>query len=429
MSGTTRFSGPPSSTCSNGCRSSRSSGRPGSARRSSSSSSRSSSAPSTGRPRLWRGVRDIRVAQPEPFFDPRLPDRAAMDRRAADSIRSVLRKNGFRVREATDADGTRFLYGDRHQYTKLATLLHPPRADPVPRRGGRDVAPRGGAGPGRRRRPDAHRPADRDARPASRPEPRASRRPASTRAANRLHDRPCGLPGRPRDRAQDDPGQRPAVHRAATRSTRTASDRRRTSWSATHQGRPLWDGPVPLTDRRRPALRHPGVPGRDIGLEMQLRRAVRRHDRPADAALPGHRDEPGWQPDPQDFQPIAPAIGETAPASDVGLTVEFQKVGAFTLLIAKNDPGQGLVWIAFVSLIAGITITFYRPRRRVWTRLEPDGAWHRVAVGSLRRRRARVRAAAGRARRGPPTSNRNSLTGLCCTESQPGPLLVSGEAA
>ena len=29
-------------------------------------------------PRLWRGVSDVRVAQPEPFFDPILPDRAAM---------------------------------------------------------------------------------------------------------------------------------------------------------------------------------------------------------------------------------------------------------------------------------------------------------------------------------------------------------------
>ena len=74
-------------------------------------------------PRLWRGVRDVRVAQPEPFFDPRLPDRAAMDGVPAESIRTVLRKNGFHVREATDAAGTRLLYGDRHQYTKLATLF------------------------------------------------------------------------------------------------------------------------------------------------------------------------------------------------------------------------------------------------------------------------------------------------------------------
>ena len=39
------------------------------------------------------------------------------------SVHAVLRRNGFRVREATDADGTRFLYGDRHQYTKMATLF------------------------------------------------------------------------------------------------------------------------------------------------------------------------------------------------------------------------------------------------------------------------------------------------------------------
>ena len=43
------------------------------------------------------------------------------------------------------------------------------------------------------------------------------------------------------------------------------------------------------------------------------------------------------------------------------------------LLIAKQDPGQGLVWLAFASLIAGIVITFYFPRRRVWTRHAPDG--------------------------------------------------------
>ena len=65
--------------------------------------------------------------------------------------------------------------------------------------------------------------------------------------------------------------------------------------------------------------------------------------------------------------------GETGRAPDVGLSVELRDVGAYTLLIAKRDPGQGLIWLAFASLIAGITITFYRPRRRVWTRLTTDG--------------------------------------------------------
>ena len=41
----------------------------------------------------------------------------------ADGIHGVLRRRGFKVREATDADGTTFLYGDRHQYTKMATLF------------------------------------------------------------------------------------------------------------------------------------------------------------------------------------------------------------------------------------------------------------------------------------------------------------------
>ena len=47
--------------------------------------------------------------------------------------------------------------------------------------------------------------------------------------------------------------------------------------------------------------------------------------------------------------------------------------GEYTLIIAKRDPGQGIVWTAFLCLIAGIMITFYRPRRRVWARLARDG--------------------------------------------------------
>ena len=31
------------------------------------------------------------------------------------------------------------------------------------------------------------------------------------------------------------------------------------------------------------------------------------------------------------------------------------------------------MWLAFASLIAGLVITFYLPRRRIWARLSPDG--------------------------------------------------------
>ncbi|MDH5244666.1 MAG: cytochrome c biogenesis protein ResB, partial [Chloroflexota bacterium] len=42
-------------------------------------------------PRLWRGVADVRVVQPEVFFDPVLPDRAAMDGVETEDLVQVVR--------------------------------------------------------------------------------------------------------------------------------------------------------------------------------------------------------------------------------------------------------------------------------------------------------------------------------------------------
>jgi len=55
------------------------------------------------------------------------------------------------------------------------------------------------------------------------------------------------------------------------------------------------------------------------------------------------------------------------------MTVGLRGFSEYTLLIAKKDPGQGFVWSAFGFLITGIGISFYLPRRRVWTRLSPAG--------------------------------------------------------
>ncbi len=73
-------------------------------------------------PRLWRQSKEIRVVQPEAFYDPELPDRAAMDGVDAGAVRAALRRQRFAVREA-EVDGVRYLYGDRHRWTKLATLI------------------------------------------------------------------------------------------------------------------------------------------------------------------------------------------------------------------------------------------------------------------------------------------------------------------
>jgi cytochrome c biogenesis protein ResB len=75
----------------------------------------------------------------------------------------------------------------------------------------------------------------------------------------------------------------------------------------------------------------------------------------------------------QDLYPMAVGIGGVGRSPDVDFSVELRGVDAYTLLIAKQDPGQGFVWLAFLNLISGLVITFYLPRRRVWTRLGADG--------------------------------------------------------
>ena len=75
-------------------------------------------------PRLWRQSRHVRVRQPDGFYDPGVADRAIIaDGLAVDDVRAALRHARFRIREESAPDGTRYLYGDRHQYVKMATLI------------------------------------------------------------------------------------------------------------------------------------------------------------------------------------------------------------------------------------------------------------------------------------------------------------------
>ncbi len=115
------------------------------------------------------------------------------------------------------------------------------------------------------------------------------------------------------------------------------------------------------------------VPGRDIGLQLLL---TRLKDGTGIVLIQPYKaigTNPDGSPIVENLIPLPLAIGETGIAPGAGLTVELTEVSEYTLLIAKRDPGQGLVWLAFASLIAGIVITFYFPRRRVWTRLDAAG--------------------------------------------------------
>ena len=387
-------------------------------RRSSSSSSRSSSARSTGRPGCGAASADVRVAQPEPFFDPRLPDRARDGRRRRRTPSGAsCGAAGSGVREATADDGTRFLYGDRHQYTKLATLLTHLGlilflvAAAVTSRLGDEqglvvaegesltVQPIGTPGlllvknldfeaPGLRHRPG---------RPTSRPTSPSTRTASEiARKTIRVND-PLSVGGytfhqngfgpAPHLVISDADG-RPSVGRAG------AADRRGVA------GLPYATLAVPGPRRRPPAAARRDAPTARamlVVLPVPRRRHGRR--RHADRSRPSSRSG------------LAPRRRRQAsPALD--LSIGLSDFGEYTLLIAKRDPGQGLVWLAFAL-----------PDRRDHDHVLPAAppglgaarpgraAGHRLAVGPLRRRRARVRAAARRPRRGPRA--RPDATGDC----------------
>jgi cytochrome c biogenesis protein len=324
-------------------------------------------------PKLWRGVTDIRVAQPEPFFDPRLPDRAAMDGVPAGSLRTVLRRAGFHVRDATDPDGTTYLYGDRHQYTKLATLFTHSGlilflvAAAVTSRLGEEqglvvaegealtVQPIGTPGLLLVKNIDFQAPGFDTGKPTDFTTDLAVYQDGReiARKTIRVND-PLSVAGY----TFHQNGFGPAPHIVL----RTAS------------GAVLWDAAVPMTDAAS-GLPYAtiGVPGRDMGLKLLL-------DRETDGtgvviAIPYRIVGTGadGQPIEDLYQAVYLHRGDAKVSQDLDLSIGLADFGEFTLLIAKRDPGQGIIWVAFGLLIAGITITFYRPRRRVWSRLTPDG--------------------------------------------------------
>ncbi|MGZ9160376.1 MAG: cytochrome c biogenesis protein ResB [Candidatus Limnocylindrales bacterium] len=324
-------------------------------------------------PKLWRDVSVVRVAQPEPFFDPRLPDRAAMTGVTTANLIRVARGHGFHVREAADPDGTRHVYGDRHQFTKMATLLTHTGlvlflvAAAVTSRFGDEqglVVPEG---------------------EALTVQPIGT--PGLLLVKNFDFEAPGFDTGMPTDFTTD-----LAVYRDGElleRKTIRVNEPLSVGGYTFHQngfgpaphlvirdaaGNPLWDGQVPMTGAAGGApYETMAVPGRDLGLQLLLGRDD--VGRGVLVVLP-YRIV-GTNPDGTDrienYDAVRLLRGDEKVSDGLGISVTLQDFGEYTLLIAKRDPGQGIVWAAFAFLIAGITITFYRPRRRIWARLAPDG--------------------------------------------------------
>ena len=326
-------------------------------------------------PRLWRQSVDVRVVQPEPFFLPTLPDRAAMTGVGADAVRSTLRRHRFKLREA-EVDGVRYVYGDRHQYTKMATLLThlglilflvaavvtsvfgDEQGLIVTEGDSLTVQPIGTPGLLLVKNLGFEAPGFFE----------------TGQATDFTTDLAVYQDGQ-RDRPQDDPRQRPARRSPATRSTRTGSgrpshllisDARTAGRSGTDRCPSTTGGRLPIRhdvrsgSRHRPAAAPPAAGRRNAGSSSSRR-------------IASIGEEADGTPIIEDLFPLALAAREAAPAQGTDFSVGVLGFGEYTLLIAKNDPGQGIVWTAFASLITGIAITFYLPRRRIWTRLSPAG--------------------------------------------------------
>lgn len=336
-------------------------------------------------PRLWRSVRDVRPVQPAAFFDLALPERAAFaDVEVGDeALATALRRRRYRVRrseagaiEAQDASA-RHLYGDRNQYFKLATLLT---------HLGLILFLAGGGVTGAFGYETVIFVGEGQTAPV---EPVGT--PDNLLVKNLGFEAPLRPDGSFADFRTD-----LAVYRDGqqiARKTIRVNDPLEVDGFVFHQntfgaaetldvhdpsGRLVWHGPVLMDDQ---ILGKPQgfltVPGSPFGIFVVLDRDPAGAGRLTLLGTNGTTDTSG------NLVPIFAdqlAIGATSdPTRTAGYTVGWTKAGAFTGIVTRRDPGQPLIWIAYVSLISGIVLSFYFPRRRIWLRRTGD----RVEVAML----------------------------------------------
>jgi cytochrome c biogenesis protein len=134
-------------------------------------------------------------------------------------------------------------------------------------------------------------------------------------------------------------------------------------------GKLVWSGPIVLVPEEQTGFPSAfmTIPGSQMGLEMVL---VRASDGTGLLSVfgVGPTDAAGGYA--VIFQ-VALGLGATsAPADTAGYSIGWTRAGAWTGMVIKNDPGQDFIWVAFLSLISGLLLTFYFPRRRVWARFD-----------------------------------------------------------
>jgi cytochrome c biogenesis protein len=325
-------------------------------------------------PRLWRQSRHVRVRQPDAFYDPALPDHAVIATGlAADDVRAALRRARFRVREDEAADGTRFLYGDRHQYVKMATLIS--HAGLVGFLLAAAVTSRFGFETGL-------------LLPVGQAIPVESIGTAGLISVKNLaFQDPQDSSGRFTDFTTD-----LAVYqdgREIARKTIRVNDPLSAAGYTFHQnffgpaidltirersGGLLWSGPVPL-DATAAGLPTGQlvVPGRDAVIQLVLAHPGTATPLFVVAVQPTALDADG---NPSAYQTLFQGLagpGDSAAPANVDFNVTVDAISAYSGIIVRRDPGAPLVWTSFFLLVLGLAITFYFPRRRVWARIDPAG--------------------------------------------------------
>ncbi len=327
-------------------------------------------------PNLWRTAHNVKVVQAAPFYDLRLSERArfaSVDDAASDQLTGALRGRHFRIRqEATETDdGGQVLnvYGDRNQYFKLATLFTHLGLilflaggavtvglgyETVVFLGEGQTAPVQAVGT-----PDNLLVKNIHFEAPTRPDGSFAdfrtdlavyqNGQEVARKVIRVND-PLEVNGFVFHQNTFGPAQQLQIHDPS--------------------GKLVWDGPVllagELADLPQGFLT---IPGSDIGLLVVLHRNAAGEPL---LALTGITSEA--QPGGGNIAFLRSlGLGQTSePGTTGGYAITWNSAGAYTGMVIKKDPGQTLIWLAYLSLIIGLVLTFYFPRRRLWARMHGD---------------------------------------------------------
>jgi len=324
-------------------------------------------------PRLWRSVSHVRVEQPAAFFDTGREHRTVVaggGEAALKPVEDAFRRRHFRRRQTVDAADATYVYGDRNQYQKMATLLT--HAGLVLFLAGGAITVGAGfetvvfVGEG-------------ETAPVQ-----AVGTPGNLLVKNNAFFAPRREDGSFEDFSTDLSVFRDGEEIA--RQTIRVNDPLRLAGFVFHQntfgpaaeltitdasGAVVWDGPLLLDDE---LLGLPQgfmtVPGADLGLVAVLSEGA---DGATQLVLQGvGRADPETAQNETLFLATIPLGVTTDPEVTAGHSITWGSVGSWTGMVIRNDPGQPVIWLAFGLLIGGLVLTFYFPRRRAWARVTDE---------------------------------------------------------